>query len=249
MYYGFYDQIGGSPQGVVRTLVTDPGAVLGALFEVHDIVYVIWLGLPLLFLFLLSPALAAVALPQLLANTLSDFRSMTDPRYHSVAAVVPFLIAATVFGIARLSASRRALATGGSARVLSHAELRARPLAAARRRDAARRSRRHPVAIVRRRCADAVALVPTDAPVTASNTARWASVRASSSSTRCRVLGRAEWAVVDRADPWVVAPRLADPPPIIPSGSRRSCAGSRRIRAGGRSSTASGVVVLRRTAS
>ena len=83
IYYGFYDQIGGSPQGVVRTLFSDPGAVLGALFEGHDIVYLVLLGFPLLFLFLLSPALAAVALPQLLANALSDFRSMTDPRYHS----------------------------------------------------------------------------------------------------------------------------------------------------------------------
>ena len=26
-YYSFYDDIGGSPQGVVRTLLTDPGAV------------------------------------------------------------------------------------------------------------------------------------------------------------------------------------------------------------------------------
>ena len=34
-------------------------------------------------------------------------RSMTDPRYHSVDAVVPFLIAATVFGIARIVAPRR----------------------------------------------------------------------------------------------------------------------------------------------
>ena len=54
-YYGFYDEIGGSPQGVVRTLFTDPGAVLGALFEGHDVVYLIWLGLPLL---LPLPALA-----------------------------------------------------------------------------------------------------------------------------------------------------------------------------------------------
>ena len=51
-----------------------------------------------------------VALPQLLANTLSDFRSMSDPRYHSVAAVVPFLFAATVFGIARIGAPRRTIA-------------------------------------------------------------------------------------------------------------------------------------------
>ena len=94
----------------MKTLFTDPRAVLGALVEGHDIAYLIWLGLPLLFLFVLSPGLAAVALPQLLANGLSDFRSMTDPRYHSVAAVIPFLIAATVFGIARIGAPRRGLA-------------------------------------------------------------------------------------------------------------------------------------------
>ena len=37
---------------------------------------------------------------------------MTDPRYHSVAAVVPFLIAATVLGIARLVRRRRTRAIG-----------------------------------------------------------------------------------------------------------------------------------------
>ena len=46
--------------GVVRTFFTDPLVVLGALVECHDFVYLIWLGLPLLFLFLLSPGLAAV---------------------------------------------------------------------------------------------------------------------------------------------------------------------------------------------
>ena len=56
-----------------------PAPSLGALVESHDIAYLVWLGLPLLFLFVLSPGLAAVALPQLLANGLSDFRSMTRP--------------------------------------------------------------------------------------------------------------------------------------------------------------------------
>jgi uncharacterized membrane protein len=95
---------------LIRTLFTDPGAVAGALLESHDLAYLIWLTIPLLGLFFLAPALAAVALPQLLANTLSDFRSMSDPRYHSVAAVIPFLIAATVFGISRLDAGRRTIA-------------------------------------------------------------------------------------------------------------------------------------------
>ena len=95
--------------------------MLGALVEGHDIVYLVWLGLPLLFLFVLSPGLALVALPQLLANGLSDFRSMTDPRYHSVAAIVPFLIAATVFGVARVGRAASRARRRGDPRVLGDA--------------------------------------------------------------------------------------------------------------------------------
>ena len=50
-----------------------PGAVLAALFEGHDLVYLVWLGLPLLFLFVLSPGLALVAIPQLLATGCPTF--------------------------------------------------------------------------------------------------------------------------------------------------------------------------------
>ena len=32
---------------------------------------------------------------------------MSDPRYHSVAAVIPFLVAATVFGMRRIGAPRQ----------------------------------------------------------------------------------------------------------------------------------------------
>jgi uncharacterized membrane protein len=203
IFYGFYDEVGGSPQGVVRMLFRDPGTVLAALVEPHDIVYVVWLGLPLLGLFVLSPGLAAVGLPQLLANGLSDFRSMTDPRYHSVAAVVPFLIAATVFGIARLRLPRRALAAsavlvcsavltlivGPWARAVGQTPLGGRETVPPER-----------VAALR----DAIGLVPERAPVSASN-----SVGAHLSARRyvysLPVLGRAEWVVVDLEDPWVVS--------------------------------------------
>ena len=212
-FYGFYDQIGGSPQGVVRMLFSNPSVVLGALFEGHDIVYVILLGVPLLFLFVLSPALAAVAIPQLLANGLSDFRSMTDPRYHSVAAVIPFLIAATVLGIERLPAVRRPLATGRVlaccltltvvlgpwARLVGETPLGGNEVVPPDRAAA---------------LAAAVSLVPSGSPVTASNTAggHLSARRYVYSVPR---LGRAEWVVVDRADPWVVAhdsPNLTNHP-------------------------------------
>ena len=216
MFYGFYDEVGGSPLGVLRTLFTDPGTVAGALVETHDVVYVIWLGLPLLGLFLLSPGLAAVALPQLLANGLSDFRSMTDPRYHSVAAVIPFLIAATVLGVARVRATRQARLAGSVlvcsavltvvlgpwSRAVGVVPLGGRePLGAAH------------VAALR----DAIGVIPADAPVSASNpAAAYLSARRYVYSVPS--LGRAEWALVDTNDPWVVSadsPLLTKHPEIV----------------------------------
>jgi uncharacterized membrane protein len=202
VYYGFYDQVGGSPEGVVRTLFTDPLLVLRALAESHDVVYVLWLGLPLLFLFLLSPALAAIALPQLLANGLSDFRSMTDPRYHSVAAIIPFLVAATVLGISRLPAVRRPLAAGGALACCLVVTLAIGPwarlvgLQALGARDVTPPARAAALA-------DAVALVPDAVPVTASNSVG-AHLSARAVVYSVPLLGGAEWVLIDRNDPWVV---------------------------------------------
>jgi uncharacterized membrane protein len=222
VFFGFYEDVGGSPQGVVRKLFEDPGAVLGALLEKHDVVYLVWLGLPLLFLFVLSPGLALVGLPQLLANMLSDFRSMTHPRYHSVAAVIPFLIMATVLGIARIGVPRRGLAAAGvlvCSLVLSLAVgpwvrvVGATPLGG-----------RAPVAEARAEAlADAVALVPNGVAVSASNPA------GAHLSDRQYIysiphLGRATWVVVDLADPWVVtrdSPLLNNDPEVVRAFVRR----------------------------
>ena len=203
-FYGFYDQVGGSPQGLIRKAVTDPGAILSALVEGHDLAYLLWLAVPLCGLFLLSPALAAVALPQLLVNTLSDFRSMTDPRYHSLAAAVPFLIAATVIGVGRLPASRRgvaaavvllvsgvvAITVGPWPRAVGATPLGGRTTLTAQ----------HVAAL-----ADAVALVPDGVAVTASNPAG-AHLSARRYIYSVPLLARAEWVVVDLDDPWTVQP-------------------------------------------
>ena len=215
-FFGFYDHVGGSPQGLLRTLFTDPGAVVSALVETHDLVYLVWLGLPLLFLFVLSPGLAAVGLPQLVANVLSDFRSMSDPRYHTVAAVIPFLIAATVFGMRRIGAPRRtvtaaalltcsvtiALAVGPWLRAIGETPLGGRE--------------RIPQARVEA-LAEAVALVPREAPVSASNTAG-GHLSARRYVYSVPVLGLADWVVIDRGDPWVVSeesPILTNHPEVV----------------------------------
>ena len=216
VFFGFYDEVGGSPAGVVKKLFTDPGVVLSALTEPQDLAYVFLLGLPLLFLFVLSPGLAAVALPQLLASGLSDFRSMTDPRYHSVAAIIPFFMAATVLGIARIGAPRRPLVS--SAVLLCSAMLafvvapwpRALGMAPLGGRETL--SDAHVRAL-----ADAVALVPSRAPVTTSNPAG-GHLSGRRYVYTVPLLGKAEWVVIDLDDPWVTSvasPILTRHPKVV----------------------------------
>ena len=216
IFYGFYDHVGGSPQGVVRMLATDPLTVLGTLVEGHDIVYFIWLGLPLLFLFVLSPGLAAVALPQLLANGLSDFRLMSDPRYHSVAAIVPFLVAATVLGVARVSEPRRVLAAAGV--LVSSASLALILAPWPRAVGATPLGGRESVPAARIAALDhAIAAIPEGVPVTTTNAAG-AHLSARRYVYLAPTVRRAEWVLVDRGDPWVIesgSPILTKHPEVI----------------------------------
>jgi uncharacterized membrane protein len=207
VFYGYYETVGGSPTGVLRTAATDPGTILAALTGGNDIRYVVALALPLAAVFLLAPGLAAVALPQLVANGLSDSTIMTAPSNHHSSVVIPFLVGGTIFGLARLGEKRRVFVTKlvlvtcvgltvvfgawpgapGGVR-LRHTEV--------------------PPAKVEALAA-AVALVPTDAPVSATNRV------ASHLSARRYIytvptVARAEWIVVDEVDtwiPWIVAGR------------------------------------------
>ena len=106
-FYGYFASIGGSPEGVLRTAITDPVRIGQALTTKGDLVYLLALAAPLAASFLLSPALVAVALPQLAANGLSSIDAATDPRGHHVAGVIPFLVVAVVFGLARVSSANR----------------------------------------------------------------------------------------------------------------------------------------------
>ena len=75
VYYGPFDDVGGSPQGLLRTALSEPTAILSAVSEGRDLLYVVLLSAPLAGAFLLSPGLAAVALPQLAVNLLADVRA------------------------------------------------------------------------------------------------------------------------------------------------------------------------------
>lgn len=203
-YYERFVSVGGSPEGIFRTLFTDPGRIASALVSEADLVYYFWLGIPLGGLFLLAPGLAAVALPQLLANGLSDLPSTTLPQHHYIAAVIPFLIVGAVVGILRLPGVRH-LQAALIVLVLCFAFNSAvGPWPGAR---GGQPSRYHePIAADRvRSLRSAVALVPDDAPVSATNT-----VGSHFSARRhiylVPVLGRSEWIVIDETDSWIANP-------------------------------------------
>lgn len=110
-FYDRYASVGGSPVGVVRTAITDPGAVVSALSTSEDLLYLAYLTAPLAGASLLAPALSAVALPQLLVNGLADWSTTTDPRHHYVAGVLPFLFAGAVLGLTRVPPAGRTRVT------------------------------------------------------------------------------------------------------------------------------------------
>lgn len=107
-FYGRYDAVGGSPTGILRTAFTDPLVVLEELLEGRDVVYLAELALPLAGLFLLAPLTLIAAVPELLANLLSNVSNQTSVRFHYTAPITPFLLAGAILGVARLERSVRA---------------------------------------------------------------------------------------------------------------------------------------------
>jgi uncharacterized membrane protein len=223
IFYGYYTTVGGSPEGVVRTLFTDPGRIASALFSGTDFAYLTFLAMPLAGLFLFAPGLASVALPQLLANLLSDSPATAGPQHQYIAAVIPFLIAATVLGVDRLPEPRRVLA---SVVVLSSSvalTLFAGPFPGSPvdvdlwYQD--RVPREHVAALDA-----AVALVPDGVPLSTSNKAG-SHLAARQYLYSIPFVDRAEWIVLDTHDPWVASQRdsltLGEYPQLLRAFTRR----------------------------
>jgi uncharacterized membrane protein len=195
IYYSQYDAVGGSPAGIVRTLFTHPATVGSKLFSADDLVEWFWLSVPLVGLFLLAPWLALVALPEVLVNGLSDLRVQTDPRQHYIAGVIPFLLAASVLGLARLSPKMR---VRGAAAVLcvSIALLVIRgPFPGTPLRDSYWQLN-HPNAAHVEALRSAIALVPGDASVTATGFLH-PNLSARRYTYTLPFVGPSEWVVLD----------------------------------------------------
>src|SRR4051812_37153108 len=97
-----YSGVGGTPSGIAHKAVTDPGALIHAVATGHKAGYLALLLLPSLGLFLLEPLLFLGALPDLAINLLSSNSNQTTLQFQYTAGILPFVVAATIFGAARV---------------------------------------------------------------------------------------------------------------------------------------------------
>lgn len=100
-FYSRFESTGGSPSGVLATLVSDPTTIAAAMTTSADQEYVLALLAPTAFVAILSPLVLVAALPPLAVNLLSDWWSATQPQFHYSAALLPALIAATIMAVRR----------------------------------------------------------------------------------------------------------------------------------------------------
>jgi uncharacterized membrane protein len=104
-----YRAVGGTPTGIAHKLVSDPGAFVHAVASGHKATFVGLLVIPFLGLCLLEPLLFLAALPALAIDLLSSWGNQTSIGYEDTAAIVPFVVAASIFGAARFKGRGRRL--------------------------------------------------------------------------------------------------------------------------------------------
>ena len=105
-FAGRYAAVGGTPRGMVHKLFADPGAFVHAVASGHKAAYVLLLLLPFLGLWLLEPLLLLGAIPDLAINLLSSNGNQTTLQFQYTAGIVPFIVAASIFGAARMKGRR-----------------------------------------------------------------------------------------------------------------------------------------------
>lgn len=104
IHWGRYDYLGATPLDKVTALFTQPDLVWGQLQRAGALRYLRELLLPVGFTALLAPEILLLALPSLAINLLADFPPMHQVyELIYVAPVLPFVLLASVMGVARLA--------------------------------------------------------------------------------------------------------------------------------------------------
>jgi uncharacterized membrane protein len=164
-FYGRYEDVGGSPLGLLEKAITDPGRILSVAFDRRGLEYLAELLLPLAALPLLAPAALLIAAPEVAINLLSSTVTQTSIHFHYTAGLIPGFVVAAVLGTARVTRSRPRLTTPLSVAAAVAALIGTLVLGPVPDRlDDYERSEHDRVA------ADALSVIPEDEPVSATNT-------------------------------------------------------------------------------
>jgi uncharacterized membrane protein len=188
-----YAAVGGTPGGVLHTLLTDPGSVFSAVATWHKLLYLVLLLAPFVGMCALAPALLVAAIPDLGLNLLSSKPEQTTVTFQYTAGIVPCILVASIFGAAKLKrhaerASLYVLAGTLSVAVVSPLLFSPGKLSQAFSWNAEHKAK-----------AQALSLIPADAVVSASNHL------AAQLSARRRILvfpyvRESRWVIVDAND-------------------------------------------------
>jgi uncharacterized membrane protein len=190
-FAGRYRAVGGTPQGMAHKLATDPMAFVHAVASGHKVMFLALLLIPFLGLCLMEPLLFLGAVPELVINLLSSKGEQTTISYQYAAGIVPFVVAASIFGVARFKRRPGRLSSWVLAAVACTAIY--SPLLVLIKDVPALGS---PVASAQAR---ALSLIPREAPVSASNLlGGYLSERRYISTFP--YVARAQWIIVDAND-------------------------------------------------
>jgi uncharacterized membrane protein len=188
-----YTAVGGTPAEIIKTVAFHPLKAAEVVLTGHKLTYIALLFVPLLGLCFRAPLLLLALSPPLALNLLSSAPDQTSIRSHYAASTAAVLFAAAVFGAARLKADpwlvSRAVLTAVSVTAVITPLWTAVPVA----------RKTIAGAPLLRAERQAVALIPTEASVSASN------ILGAHLSARRRILlfpviRDADWIAVDTAD-------------------------------------------------
>jgi uncharacterized membrane protein len=104
-FYRRYGEVGGSPGGIVETVLTDPIHVFQVAFDGRGLGYLLRLLVPVAFI-VAAPLTVVAALPELAVNLLSSTPTQTSIHFHYTSAITPALVAGSVFGAGRIARRR-----------------------------------------------------------------------------------------------------------------------------------------------
>jgi uncharacterized membrane protein len=109
-FYSRYGEVGGTPSGILKQLLTHPLHVLETAFDGRGWTYLAQMTLPLALLFAAAPLAALVAVPELALNLLSATPTQTSIHFHYTAGAIAPLVAASVLGAGAIARRRPGLA-------------------------------------------------------------------------------------------------------------------------------------------